>query len=132
MAQESLWGVPIPKPDHEGEYTAEFEVFWKIHPEGGKRAAFKAFLIAIPAKVTIAAATATLIDYRSRKVRPGFDGCNLSTWLNQGYFDHSTPGSGYTPPTFHKNAWDESAGLTAIKNPLRRIMGNEATDEAGA
>ncbi len=89
MTQETFWGVPIPepKPAHEGEYTPDFETFWKIHPVGGKRPAFKGFLKAIPEKVSRAEAETFLWAYRDRKVDDQFDGCNLSTWLNQEYWE---------------------------------------------
>lgn len=83
------------RPDPDGDYTAAFEELWRVPLDagkrpGGKRAAFKAYLKAVPKKVSHAHVLGCLRSYVHGLERD-FNGANLSTWLNQAYWEQETP-----------------------------------------
>lgn len=80
-------GVPSPAIP----YTPEFEELWAVHRRGGKLAAFKAYQKAVPHKVEHAVAMSRLKAYVKRTVSDRFQGANLSTWLNQEYWEQEAP-----------------------------------------
>ncbi len=73
------------------EYPAMFEQLWKIHPKGGKEAAYKALKKLSPDESEVERWVFKLEAFReSQKWREGISP-NLSTWINQGYFDGEVP-----------------------------------------
>lgn len=78
--------TPPKRIDPNGAYTPAFDELWRIHPQGGKRPAFKAYLKAVPSKISQAEAMTFLEHYREG-LRDGFGGAHLSTWLNQEYWE---------------------------------------------
>ena len=86
------------------EYPAMFERLWILHPKGGKEAAYKAFRKLSPAEKEVDRWVARLEAYReSQKWIEGISP-NLSTWINQGYFD----GEASKPPVDEKKAEQET------------------------
>jgi hypothetical protein len=90
--QELSLGVPaVPgTPRYQGPYTDGFERLWRLHPRGGKRGAFRAYLKVVPQGVTQAEAERCLALYVGR-LRRDFRGAHLSTWLNQEYWQQEEP-----------------------------------------
>jgi hypothetical protein len=74
------------KANGEGSYSPEFERLWSLHRRGGKPAAFKAYLKAVPDKISHEDAEEHLLAYLDSR-RDGFRGAHLSTWLNQEYWE---------------------------------------------
>ncbi|KKM86435.1 hypothetical protein LCGC14_1279140 [marine sediment metagenome] len=76
-----------PKKRKRREYPAMFEQLWELHRKGGKEEAFKAFRKLSPDQSEVDRWIAKLEDYKkSQKWQEGFSP-NMSTWINQGYFD---------------------------------------------
>lgn len=69
------------------EYPAMFEQLWKIHPIGGKDAAYKAMQKLSPDQAEVDRWLAKLAAFK--KTQQWIEGIspNMSTWINQGYFD---------------------------------------------
>ena len=82
-----------PKKKKRREYPALFERLWNVHPKGGKEAAYKALEKLSPDESEVDRWIAKLEAYQeSQKWREGISP-NLSTWINQGYFDGEVPKS---------------------------------------
>ncbi len=78
---------PISPKRARREYPAEFERLWKIHSKGGKDAAYRAMKKLDPDQQELDRWMEKLEAYKKseqwrRAVSP-----NMSTWINQGYFD---------------------------------------------
>lgn len=86
------------KWSHHRDYTEDFEEVWGLHRRGGKRAAFKAYLKAVPDKVSHVDLALSLMQYVD-SLRDGFQGANLSTFINQEYWeqDFGNPGPSGPP-----------------------------------
>ena len=68
-----------------------FEQLWKIHPIGGKDAAYKAMQKLSPDQAEVDRWIAKLAAFK--KTQQWIKGIvpNMSTWINQGYFDGEVP-----------------------------------------
>lgn len=75
-------GTP-PRPDPNGSYSEPYENLWAASPgpKGGKRDGFKAYLKAVPVKITHADLAYLWLVYRESRGE-GFDGLHLSTFIN--------------------------------------------------
>ena len=121
MTQKSFFGET--RRDPTGPYSDDFELVWNLHPRGGKRTAFKAFLNAVPKKIALDELVKKLNEY-VWDLKDGFRGAHLSTWLNGEHWESNLGGtgtSGYRPPKFYRSEWENDEGLTPIVNPLRRV-----------
>ncbi len=76
------------------EYPADFDLFWKIHPKGGKDAAYKAMEKFLPDEEELNRWAKKLEVYKqTAKWKEGISP-NMSTWINQGYFDGEVSSGG--------------------------------------
>jgi len=73
------------------EYPALFERLWAVHPKGGKDAAYKAMNKFDIDSLEIDGWTKKLEAYKATEQWQRGVSPNLSTWINQGYFDGELP-----------------------------------------
>ena len=76
------------------EYPANFERLWIIHPKGGKDAACKAMEKFFPDEEELARWVEKLEAYKKTVKWKEDISPNMSTWINQGYFDGEITNSG--------------------------------------